>query len=29
VRTGLSTSQRVLTDVAATFDVDDAYDIKG
>jgi HK97 family phage major capsid protein len=29
VRTGLTTTQRVLTDVAATFDVDDAYDIKG
>jgi HK97 family phage major capsid protein len=29
VRTGLAVGQRVLTDVAATFDVDDAYDIKG
>jgi HK97 family phage major capsid protein len=29
VRTGLTTTQRVQTDVAATFDVDDAYDIKG
>jgi HK97 family phage major capsid protein len=28
VRTGLTTTQRVQTDVAATFDVDDAYDIK-
>jgi HK97 family phage major capsid protein len=29
VRTGLAVGQRVQTDVAATFDVDDAYDIKG
>lgn len=29
VRTGLAVAQRVQTDVAATFDVDDAYDIKG
>lgn len=29
VRTGLAVAQRVQTDVAATFDVDDAYDVKG
>jgi HK97 family phage major capsid protein len=29
VRTGLTTSQRVQTDVAATLDIDDVYDLKG
>jgi HK97 family phage major capsid protein len=29
LKTGLTTTQRVQTDVAATFDVDDCYDIKG
>ena len=29
VRTGLTTTQRVLTDVAATLDIDDVWDIKG